>query len=424
MKKLFNYSRVLLQININHYILILLICIISGNPVDAQFFESLSNPKIGVTINHPPGFGLKVSKVVFNTSTGNCSEQIIDAMIGDFVNNKVEVIARENLQTILAEQNFNLSEFVDKSSAMSMGKILGPSALVSVKILNCQIESKDNLYKDEKKYDSQTKSDYIERVYIAKTTAYLKVSVQTTDLTTGRIFAAQVLECSPIFQNESTTGKPESPSSVLAQERAIKLIIDDFHKLFFTWTEPVSFVFYDDKDGGLKEAYKALKVNDITSAFSISAKNLASCKENDKTKDKTLARAYYNLGIMYFIKNDHDKAIENLLESNKLRSGGIVTDAIATCRKAKELSENMSKIDEKAAFQMEMGKNKLQQSKDKNTLTNDDVISLIKNKLPNGLIIQKIKTSTCSFNTSADALVELTKAGVSEDVILLMMEKK
>ncbi len=427
MKRILKQLTMSLPMSTIKLFLVILICSIAFNPMNAQFFESLSNPKVAVQMVHPPGFGLKINKVVFNTATGQCSDQVIDAMISDFVNNKVEVIARENLKSILSEQNFNLSEYVDKNSAMSIGKILGPSALVSVKVLRCQTESKDNLYKDVEKYDAKSKSNYVERVYIAKTTVYLKVSVQTTDLTTGRVFAAQVIEDSPTYESTSTSGRPEIPSSVMVQERAISSIINDFHKLFFSWTETNNLVFYDDKDGGLKDAYKALKVGDIASAFSISKKNLDFCKSEEKIKDKILARAYYNLGIMYFIQNDYDNAITNLLESNKLRSGGIVTDAIVTCRKAKELSESMNKIDEKAAFQVEMGKNKLKQSdesKDKNALSNSDVISLTKNKLPNSLIIQKIKTSTCSFNTSTDALVELTKAGVSEDIIILMMDRK
>jgi len=57
-------------------------------------------------------------------------------------------------------------------------------------------------------------------------------------------------------------------------------------------------------------------------------------------------------------------------------------------------------------------------------LRNADIITLTQKKLPNLLILQKIKTTNCKFDTSTDALVALTNAGVSEDVIVLMMEKK
>ena len=92
------------------YILIALILPLIGF---GQIFDALSNPKISVDIEHPPGLGLKIDKVVFNPTTGNCSNQIIDGLITDFISNNVEVIDRANLQTIVSEQNFNLSGYVE-----------------------------------------------------------------------------------------------------------------------------------------------------------------------------------------------------------------------------------------------------------------------------------------------------------------------
>jgi hypothetical protein len=57
-------------------------------------------------------------------------------------------------------------------------------------------------------------------------------------------------------------------------------------------------------------------------------------------------------------------------------------------------------------------------------LSNDDVIKLVQNKLPDSIITKKIKNSACSFDTSADGLVKLKQAGVSEAVIEAMVEKQ
>lgn len=56
------------------------------------------------------------------------------------------------------------------------------------------------------------------------------------------------------------------------------------------------------------------------------------------------------------------------------------------------------------------------------TLTNADIIQMAKQKLPDAIIIQKIKYSKCKFDTSPDALSSLNKSGVSEQIILAMME--
>ena len=56
------------------------------------------------------------------------------------------------------------------------------------------------------------------------------------------------------------------------------------------------------------------------------------------------------------------------------------------------------------------------------TLTNAGVIQMVLSKLSDALIIHKIKNSKRGFDTSSAALVALTKAGVSEPVIMAMME--
>lgn len=57
------------------------------------------------------------------------------------------------------------------------------------------------------------------------------------------------------------------------------------------------------------------------------------------------------------------------------------------------------------------------------TLTNQTVVQLHKAGMGNDLIKAKIQTSTCSFDTSTDGLITLKKAGVSDEVIALMLNK-
>ncbi len=55
-------------------------------------------------------------------------------------------------------------------------------------------------------------------------------------------------------------------------------------------------------------------------------------------------------------------------------------------------------------------------------LTNSDIFKLAKVKLRDDIVISKIKSSPCSFDTSVDALVKLKEAGVSDPVIQAMQE--
>jgi hypothetical protein len=56
-----------------------------------------------------------------------------------------------------------------------------------------------------------------------------------------------------------------------------------------------------------------------------------------------------------------------------------------------------------------------------NVLTNDMVIKMAGVKLGDGVILDKIKTSQCSFDTSTDALIKLKQAGVSDAVLQAMI---
>ncbi|MGB4415547.1 MAG: CsgG/HfaB family protein, partial [Paludibacter sp.] len=318
--------------------------------IKAQFFDELSNPKVTVNIIHPPALGLKVNKIAFNPAFGNCSEQVIDALIQDFVNSKVDVIDRANLNAILAEHNLNSSGYIDKINAVAIGKILGPSALITVNVLRCETQKKQEKG-TEKRHNYQINQDYYVNWYQATTTVYFKASIQTTDLTTGRIFSAQNFEYSPAFYNKSYDGMPEAPSEFEIQAKAFSSLVWDVHKLFFSWTEPTVLYYFDDKDGGLKQAFQALKAGAIDQAYKLSIQNLETCKKTPNIKPKLLAHAYYNAGMSYMINNEYDKAVENFQESQLLRPGNIVANALSDCTKAKKLSTEMQKIDEKAAVE-------------------------------------------------------------------------
>lgn len=54
--------------------------------------------------------------------------------------------------------------------------------------------------------------------------------------------------------------------------------------------------------------------------------------------------------------------------------------------------------------------------------SNADVIKMVKAKLGDSIVIRKIKSSNCDFDTGADALIKLKDAGASDAVIQAMLE--
>lgn len=56
-------------------------------------------------------------------------------------------------------------------------------------------------------------------------------------------------------------------------------------------------------------------------------------------------------------------------------------------------------------------------------LGNDDVLKMVDAKLPQSTVVMTIKSSPADFDTSPDAIIDLSKRGVPEAVIAAMLEK-
>jgi len=381
------------------------------------------NPEVSVKLDHPPGLGLKIERIAFGPHAGQCSDQVVDGMIADFVSNGVEVIDRNHLNAILDEHDLSFSGYVDQTTAARMGQILGPTALVFVKSLRC--ETKVDRSHERVEFSSKERGTYYKTKYTTKTTAFLNVSVQTVDLTTGRVFAAKTFQFSPEQANASWDGYPEAPSTYDMTDLAVNLAVISAHRLFLPWSEYRDLVYFNNDKCGLKEAYRLLKAGDKEGSLELSEKNLADCLADPKMKDAIKARAHYNVGMGHMILGDEDRAMEFFQEAMRLDSAKAFSEAMADCRRSKELKLAMLEIEERATIAAEerMSQEEARQQQEAaSTLTNDDVVTMVKGGLPDPIVIAKIKNSRCAFETSAEQLTALHKAGVGADVITAMME--
>lgn len=399
----------------------------TGSVAHAQLFDALANPDVRVNIDHPPGLGLKINKVAFGPASGRCADEIVDSLISMLVSNQVEVLDREHLAAIAAEKNLASSGQVDRNNAIALGKLIGPSVLIFVKTSRCDTVQ-DRLHDTENRYNAKTKAYYAVNAYYSRTRAYLKASIQTVDLATGRIFAARTLEFAPAKQYKSYEGYPEAPPAPEVLGSALQSAVTEVQRMLLPWSEQTTLVYYNDKTCGLKQAYELMRSGAVDSAFEQSKANLESCVAMSGVKDSVLGHAYYNVGIGYMIRNEHDQALQNFREAARLRPGDIVAKAIADCERAKQLAAELDRFEERIALEPAPGRatgsNTATSGKAAGAaaLTNDDVIMMVASKLSDPLVIQKIKSSSCNFDTSPVGLSKLAKAGVSERVMMVIME--
>jgi hypothetical protein len=390
--------------------------------LNAQLMDRLFNPKLKVPITHAPGLGMQINKVAFGDASGQGSTEFTEALTSRFVGANVEVLERSRLHSILREQNFSLTGHVDKSSAVAMGKIVGPAVVVFVTGSRYTTEQKrlSNDWKDRK--------GVLHRTYVSRTQAFVRLSVRTVDLATGRIFAARVLQADPSFENKSDdTCCAEYPEPFTALDAAMNTVVEEVSRMFLPWTSIEEVYYFDDNDCNLKDAFRKLKAGDGVSALATSIKNVEVCEALASPNPKALAHAYHNVGISHFLAGRHDAALKYLERAEQAKSAGIHRDAMAAVRLAAQQASEMQRIEERVTLEAEQvsrAQTANAKAEAAAQLTNDQIVEMTKAGLPLSVVLSKIKTSPCQFDTGTDALIKLKKAAVPDDVIVAMMECK
>jgi tetratricopeptide (TPR) repeat protein len=120
--------------------------------------------------------------------------------------------------------------------------------------------------------------------------------------------------------------------------------------MFFPWSEMRSLRYYKDDKCNLQTAYQLLKIGDVEGAAEQSKKNLEYCKSQPKIKPKTLARAYYNLGMSHFMRDEHDEALELFEQAYRLKSGSRIQETILECKRAKAEAAKMREYESRMAL--------------------------------------------------------------------------
>jgi hypothetical protein len=301
----------------------------------------LTKPQITVNLTHPPRLGLNIKKVAIGPSYGECSDEILDRLSQTLVSNGVEVIDRHRLHNMMDQQHFGFSGYMDQQSAMRMGKWLGPTALIFVRISQCDIEQHRNV-SEHKNHNNE-----IERSYDAFVDAHLRGTLQTIDLATGRIFAASPIVEDAELVNHSDREPPQFPERQAVRDTAITRAVNDASTFLLPWNEEKKLYFFNDKECNMAVAYDLLKANDFNGVVRQSEENIVSCKTWPRLKDNSMAHAYYNAGLAYLLIDQNQKALYYLTESDKLKGGQIVTDTIAEATKAAQLDAQMRQVAER-----------------------------------------------------------------------------
>lgn len=386
----------------------------------AQVWERLTNPSSDVTITHPPRIVLKnVSKLSVLEFRGDqsCGPELAARLTQSLAGTgKFEMVDRDNIQSILGEQGFQSSGAVSRQAAVKIGQMIGPVAVFTGRVTRCSSDIGPVL----KDWTRQDKKGRVTTKYIRRATARMTASVSLIDMTTGKIYAGDVLDVADTIVNEAFNGYPEAPSEDAAISRMYQRAVRRILPMIVPWTEVVSVKVFDDNKCDLDRGAGQIKRGDVSlAAETMQAAIARSCNRPD---DKgLLSKAYYNLGIALTYSDRPEDGLKALRTSLDLRDSGIGNDAMATVRRIIELKETQ-RIKQVNAIDLGASSRTASKAVASTQLTNRGVIDMVRARLSDAIIVKKIRSSSCSFDTEAPALIALKRAGASDAVVMAMTE--
>jgi tetratricopeptide (TPR) repeat protein len=318
-------------------------------PVCAQFWSELANPKVEVTLVHPPGLGLKVERLAFAPSRDLNSRELADALTADLVQSRqVEVVDRAHLDAVLKEQELGASGYVEPATIAKLGKLLGPSVLVIVNVNRSDV-SRNQSSKEERSTDYKTKQEIVRHKRTSITSLDFSATVQVVDLSTGRVFGAQRLEDTPSLSNTSYDGYPAYPRDSDVRRLAFETAKVKVLRMLLAWSEVRKLTFFDDDTFGMSKAHQRLKAGDTRGALDQALDGLEQSKRDKGQKPKYYPRAHYNVGIIHFIQGHYEEALPYLRTALDMQSdASIFQTALRECQEAIALQDALRRSERRS----------------------------------------------------------------------------
>lgn len=388
--------------------------------LQGQFWDRLANPKLQVPITHPPDVMLKgITKIAVLEFSGNgrCGDEFAQRLGVELGSSgQFELIDRNSIAAILQEQGFQNSGAFNSEQAVKLGELVGPAAIFTGRVTRCGVDVSPILNGGQFK-DSNGR---IATKFVRRTTARMVASVSLIDLTTAKVYAGNLLDITHPVENFAFNAYPEAPDPDAVLSAMYEQALWDVKKMIIPWTETVSLTVFKDGKCQLNESVDLIKRGDLQLAVDrLRASLEQSC---DAPNDKNLlSKARYNLGIALAYSNRPEEGLRELQASSDLRSTGIANDGIAAVRRMIAL-DAQRRAKEVASVQLAGASSAATQKAARARLTNQDVIGMVKAKLSDAIVIAKINSSVCTYDTTPAGLIALKEGGASDSVVLAVAQ--
>lgn len=385
----------------------------------AQVWERLTNPEVSVQVRHAPQVVLKgVTKIAVLEFGGDrrCSPEFTARLTQMLAQNGAfEIVDRENINRLLQEQGFQSSGAVSADAAVKLGQLIGPAAVLSGRITRCSVAS-SGVLRDPETYKDRNGVVHIK--YVRRATAHMTSSVSLIDLTTGRMHAGDLLDVTEAVETYAYDGAPEAPSEDDALSKMYESATMRMSPLLFPWSESVKVIIYDDDKCALKQSASQIKRGDMATAIATLETSVKS-RCDGRNDNGLLAKVHHNMGIALVYSDRPEDGVMTLRQALALRNSRITDEAIVAAQRI-IAQNNRTRLKEVNAITL--GTSPSPATAAPVGMTNKDVLAMVKAKLPDAIILKRIKDTTCRFDVSTEALIAMKQAGASDGVMVAVSD--
>jgi len=286
-------------------------------------------PSARIPIQRPAEINLVGTKsIAIGEITGNTGNVLSDSITQKlFESGHYEVLDRQNINRIMSEHSLNISGAVDESSAASLGKLVGASALIfgnSNAQYRQQTETSDT-YRD--------KNGRYYKYYYKEGEARVNTMLKVVDLQTGKIIAVKNFTENASDRTQETNQWPPDPDRNYLISKAVNNTSERFMKLIAPYTEYVRVEFENCDVPESKTGIEYAKIGQWNEALS-QFKSATERQPND-------AAAWFNLGLGYEYNYRFDEAIDALKKSNAIKPSKKTIEEIGNCNNLRSEQEKL-----------------------------------------------------------------------------------
>lgn len=252
---------------------------------------------------------------------------------------RFDVLDRQHLKEVIKEQDFAVSGRVSDDSAVSIGQMIGSSALLVGDISHYkydeQVAKKNTTCTITEKQGKKNVTKSIPCTkYSRNAAANLSVAFKLIDTESGKILAAKSHTAS---RNKASGDQDSEPPPFLAQDPLLAecrhQVVSEFVKVIAPYKENISVELLDDGDAPeLEQGNNYAKLGNWRQAMALYGTAL----ERKELKPAVRAKGLYNLGVALGYSGDYDAGIGRLEESYSLETDERTRAQIATIRAFKE----------------------------------------------------------------------------------------